>query len=664
MADSVVIREFLVALGFKVDEKGLKNFKDGVKDTTKGVKRLIKTISGASLAVSAGVAAFASKLERLYFVSQRTGASAANLRGFEFAARNMGVSAEAATGTIENLARFLRNNPAGEGYLATLGVQTRNANGELRDTVDIMSDLGKSLGNKPTWLASQYGNILGIDENLLLAMRNGDFEKFLKQYREMSKTTGLDKAADDSHRFMTQLRGLGTTFENLGIRVEGAMLQKVGPQLDRFQRWVDEHGDEIAAKIGDIANTLLKVAEAVGPPLGKLVDLLLELDRATDGWSTKILLLGVALKALGVFKIAGGLWKIAAALRAGGAAASGATGLLSAMGVELAALASSAAAVGAAFLGWKIGDGVRDQIDGLITKLSGGRFRSLWDILTLKDRRGLDSTGGYTQAELDSVKDGGGAKLTPSRSEKQPDIAPDSSTTPPAAPTRTPPPAAAAPAPAERSPAFLDRVHDAMAAARQSQAKTGVPWLVTFAQWALESGFGKKMPAGSNNPFGIKAKAGQPYVEAMTNEFINGKMTRVTQRFAKFDSLADAFEQHAKLLANGRPYAKARKHKDDAFSFADALTGVYATDPQYGAKLKSIMTRALGNSEWLTQGPQAQAAAMNPSSGGGPTKVELHQSTQIHVNGSSDPAAAGRAVEREQRAVNADMVRNLQGVIA
>ncbi|UEC01255.1 glucosaminidase domain-containing protein [Burkholderia vietnamiensis] len=664
MADSVVIREFLVALGFKVDEKGLKNFKEGVKDTTKGVKQLIKTISGASLAVSAGVAAFASKLERLYFVSQRTGASAANLRGFEFAARNMGVSAEAATGTIENLARFLRNNPAGEGYLATLGVQTRNANGELRDTVDIMSDLGKSLANKPTWLASQYGNILGIDENLMLAMRNGDFEKFLKQYREMSKTTGLDKAADDSHRFMTQLRGLGTTFENLGIRVEGAMLQKIGPQLERFQRWVDEHGDEIAAKIGDIANTLLKVAEAAGPPLGKLVDLLLELDHATDGWSTKILLLGVALKALGVFKIAGGLWKIAAALRAGGAAASGATGLLSAMGVELAALASSAAAVGAAFLGWKIGDGVRDQIDGLITKLSGGRFRSLWDILTLKDRRGLDSTGGYTQAELDSVKDGGGAKLTPSRGDKQPDIAPDSSTTPPAAPTRTPPPAAAAPAPAERSPAFLDRVRDAMAAARQSQTKTGVPWLVTFAQWALESGFGKKMPAGSNNPFGIKAKAGQPYVEAMTNEFINGKMTRVTQRFAKFDSLADAFEQHAKLLANGRPYAKARKHKDDAFSFADALTGVYATDPQYGAKLKSIMTRALGNSEWLAQGPQAPAAAMNSSSGGAPTKVELHQSTQIHVNGSSDPAAAGRAVEREQRAVNADMVRNLQGVIA
>ncbi|HEP6275540.1 TPA: glucosaminidase domain-containing protein [Burkholderia vietnamiensis] len=664
MADSVVIREFLVALGFKVDEKGLKNFKEGVEGTTKGVKQLIATVSGAALTVSAGVAAFASKLERLYFVSQRTGASAANLRGFEFAARNMGVSAEAATGTIENLARFLRNNPAGEGYLATLGVQTRNANGELRDTVDIMSDLGKSLANKPTWLASQYGNILGIDENLLLAMRNGDFEKFLKQYREMSKTTGLDKAADDSHRFMTQLRGLGTTFENLGIRVEGAMLQKVGPSLDRFQRWMDEHGDEIANRIADIASAILKVAEVAGPALAKLADTFIALDHATDGWSTKILLLGVALKALGVFRIAGGILKMAGALRAAGAATTAATAAGGGLLTVLGSLATAVAAVGAAFAGWKIGDALRDKVDRLISQLSGGKYRSLWDVLTGKDRRGLEATGGYTQEEVDSVKDGGGAKLTPPRGEKQPDIAPDSGATPPVTPAPTAAQPTPAPAPAERPPAFLDRVRDAMAAARQSQAKTGVPWLVTFAQWALESGFGKKMPAGSNNPFGIKAKAGQPYVEAMTNEFINGKMTRVTQRFAKFDSLADAFEQHAKLLANGRPYAKARKHKDDAFSFADALTGVYATDPQYGAKLKSIMTRALGNSEWLTQGPQAPAAAMNPSSGGGPTKVELHQSTQIHVNGSGDPAAAGRAVEREQRAVNADMVRNLQGVIA
>ncbi|UTV56429.1 hypothetical protein [Burkholderia arboris] len=325
MAESVVIREFLVALGFKVDEKGLKNFTEGVEGATKGVTRLITTISGAALTLGAGVSAFASKLERLYFVSQRTGAAATSLRAFDFAARNLGVSTDAAFSTIENLARFLRNNPSGESYLASLGVQTRNANGELRDTVDIMSDLGGALAKMPTYRAAQYANIFGIDENLMLAMRNGDFEKFLKQYREMSATTGLDKAADDSHQFMVRLREIGTSFENLGIRVEGVMLQKIGPQLDHFQKWMDEHGEEIARRVGDIASAFVNAAAAMGPPLKWLADEFLELDKATDGWSTKLLFLVGIFKVLGGFQIIGGIWKMVAALRAMGAATTAAS---------------------------------------------------------------------------------------------------------------------------------------------------------------------------------------------------------------------------------------------------------------------------------------------------------------------------------------------------
>ncbi|WP_457832807.1 hypothetical protein, partial [Staphylococcus aureus] len=65
MADTAIIKEFLVALGFKVDEKGLKNFKDGVDGATKGVVRLVSTIQGAALTIGAGVSALASKLEGL-----------------------------------------------------------------------------------------------------------------------------------------------------------------------------------------------------------------------------------------------------------------------------------------------------------------------------------------------------------------------------------------------------------------------------------------------------------------------------------------------------------------------------------------------------------------------------------------------------------------------
>ncbi|WP_446902993.1 glucosaminidase domain-containing protein [Burkholderia sp. YIM B11467] len=607
MADSVVIREFLVALGFKVDEKGLKNFKEGVDGATKGVTRLIATISGAALTLGAGVSAFASKLERLYFVSQRTNSAATNLRAFDYAARNLGVSTDSAFGTIENLARFLRNNPAGESYLGSLGVQTRNANGELRDTVDIMSDLGGALSKMPTWRASQYANIFGIDENLMLAMRNGDFEKFLKQYREMSATTGLDKAADDSHQFMVRLREIGTTFENLGIRIEGVMLQRIGPQLDHFQKWMDEHGDEIARRVGDIANAFADAATAIAPMLKWLADEFVEMDKSTDGWSTKLLLLVGIFKVLGGFQLIGGIWKMVAALRAMG-------------GATAAASAAGAAAGTGGLLGRLLPFAAR-LAGGLGLLLHSGDLNSGEDE-ELRRRQALgptiDGASGPAPAAPASsapATSGGGSNLS--------------------------------------APGFLDRVRAAIAAAKESERKYGVPWLVTFAQWALESGFGSSgLSKRSNNPFSIQAGKGQDFVWGLDHR---ADGTPYQAKFRRFKTLEDAFDAHAQLLVKGKPYANARKVMGNAFSFADALTGVYAEDRNYGTKLKKIMSNALQNPEWL---------APASGQGGASNRVEINQDVKIQVNGSSDPDATARSVAREQKGVADATVRNMKGAFS
>lgn len=137
---------------------------------------------------------------------------------------------------------------------------------------------------------------------------------------------------------------------------------------------------------------------------------------------------------------------------------------------------------------------------------------------------------------------------------------------------------------------------DAWAAAKAAEAKTGIPASVTYAQWALESGYGKHTPAGSNNPFGIKARHGQPYVEALTTEVIGGKSQQVMARFAKYASLGAAFAAHANLLATAPAYANARRNEGDPYAFANALTGTYATDPLYGAKLAAIMSGGGGKS--------------------------------------------------------------------
>lgn len=150
--------------------------------------------------------------------------------------------------------------------------------------------------------------------------------------------------------------------------------------------------------------------------------------------------------------------------------------------------------------------------------------------------------------------------------------------------------------PVFKNPLFPD---DIIFAAQASQAKWQIPASLTLAQWAVESNYGKAMPKGSNNPFGIKALPGQPTVTAITSEDPSGSNKPTgTQPFRKFASLEEAFDVHGRLLGSGNPYhamvttyLASPKAIADINRLANALTGVYAMAQNYGATLISVMTR-------------------------------------------------------------------------
>jgi Mannosyl-glycoprotein endo-beta-N-acetylglucosaminidase len=116
-----------------------------------------------------------------------------------------------------------------------------------------------------------------------------------------------------------------------------------------------------------------------------------------------------------------------------------------------------------------------------------------------------------------------------------------------------------------------------------------VPAAVTLAQWVVESAWGAAMPPDSNNPFGIKAVANQPAVDSETHEVVNGETITVVVKFRVFDSIGQAFDEHGRLLATNPAYSNAMQQVQNPDAFADALTGVYATDPDYGTKLKWVI---------------------------------------------------------------------------
>lgn len=132
--------------------------------------------------------------------------------------------------------------------------------------------------------------------------------------------------------------------------------------------------------------------------------------------------------------------------------------------------------------------------------------------------------------------------------------------------------------------------------AQASQRKWKVPASVSIAQYALESAWGSRMPPGSNNPFGIKARVRQgkiidPYVTAGTDEHnFNGQEDwHGPQPFRKFASIPLAFDYHAQLLATAPVYAPAMAALPNRDRFIDLMGAHYATAPNYAASLKNLI---------------------------------------------------------------------------
>src|SRR5439155_22254125 len=122
--------------------------------------------------------------------------------------------------------------------------------------------------------------------------------------------------------------------------------------------------------------------------------------------------------------------------------------------------------------------------------------------------------------------------------------------------------------------------------AMATQRKYGVPASVTIAQAIDESGWGQSVLAtNDHNLFGIKGTGPAGSDEQPTQEVINGQLVNLSASFQIYQDIAQSIDAHGRLLAHSGDYAGAMARSKDPNAFAAALTGIYATDPSYGAKL-------------------------------------------------------------------------------
>jgi hypothetical protein len=166
----------------------------------------------------------------------------------------------------------MRTNPGAEGFLQRLGVQTRDASGQMRSMEAIFTGVGQRLSSMPYYRANQYAQMLGIDENTLMAMRRG-LGDFNAQYSQMAKAVGFnaDAAAKSSNRFMTSIREFGLMAGLARDKIGSSLTDGLAGSIDRLRKQILDNFPKIEKVVTAVVKGILWLGDVVGRVVYRLI---------------------------------------------------------------------------------------------------------------------------------------------------------------------------------------------------------------------------------------------------------------------------------------------------------------------------------------------------------------------------------------------------------
>ena len=337
---ATVIDSLIVTLGLdnKDFQQGMKDTEKGLSDTRKNTDRVGKQIAAsgkdaaeffgqmqrsaikffAVLTAGKGLINFTRDVvstgANLYRLSQNLDISADTLHRWGRAADLNGGSMEGFLGTLQNLGSqvteiFMKGDSAITPYLRQLRVGVTDVAGKAKPLTDILADIADAAEKIYPDRQQRYSFLkqMGFDEGTinLIAKGGKELRSTLAAQQGFSQK-GADAAYKAEQTWIKAQQRLE--------KLTREMVIKVLPSLER------------------LADSFVKMAEVIIPPLSSAVEIFAELDEKTEGWSTSLLLALATLRLIGGSSVIGGLVGLSTAL-AGMAA--GTASLLAPLGAML-----------------------------------------------------------------------------------------------------------------------------------------------------------------------------------------------------------------------------------------------------------------------------------------------------------------------------------------
>lgn len=180
---SDVMREYLIALGFKVDDASYKKFKGAIATTAKEVAGLGSVTVSTATAIALSVEQVAREFEGLAYLSQRTKASVNDLKSYSFGMKQIGIETGQSQAALESFVAAQRLNPGIKGFVGLGGGTGKDPIEQLTNFVERQKKL---YGESGYYVAAMNAELAGIPEATFLQIWN-NLPKLRAAQAEMSR---------------------------------------------------------------------------------------------------------------------------------------------------------------------------------------------------------------------------------------------------------------------------------------------------------------------------------------------------------------------------------------------------------------------------------------------------------------------------------------------
>lgn len=306
MTNSDVIKEFLVGLGFEVNEDDMKRFVGGVAMATAKVVALGAAVTAAAGYITSFVTATASDLDRVSDLAGRVNATAAEILELGHVASLTDSSLEAVMSSFDSLSKAAGDAFLGVGrgriIFETLGISVKDQNGKLKSTSVIMEEIGQKIKSMERGQQLAVLSRLGLDPTLIGALTT-DVSELRAEFESVYKIAGIDanRAAQASSDFMDSLTRLNFVMDAIRKSVALRFMGQIQQGIDSLRKQLVANMPQIISSIEPVIAIALRIAESFVLTGGRVIQVISNLlgwigqiDKATDGWAT---IIGVALAA-------------------------------------------------------------------------------------------------------------------------------------------------------------------------------------------------------------------------------------------------------------------------------------------------------------------------------------------------------------------------------